>query len=65
MTVENIDSMRVVTTLPRETRRAPRRSRRTVQRASADPRPSGRAWINGHEVGGTDPRFAHLAGSYD
>lgn len=26
---------------------------------------SGRAWINGREVGGTDPRFAHLNNSYD
>jgi hypothetical protein len=25
----------------------------------------GRAWINGTEVGGTDPRFAHLDRSYD
>jgi hypothetical protein len=26
---------------------------------------NGRAWINGREVGGTDPRFAHLDRSYD
>jgi hypothetical protein len=26
---------------------------------------SGRAWINGAEVGGTDPRYAHLNRSYD
>jgi hypothetical protein len=25
----------------------------------------GRAWINGAEVGGPDPRFAHLDRSYD
>jgi hypothetical protein len=25
----------------------------------------GRAWINGREVGGTDPRYAHLDRSYD
>jgi hypothetical protein len=25
----------------------------------------GRAWINGDEVGGPDPRFAHLDCSYD
>ena len=25
----------------------------------------GRAWINGREVGGTAPRFAHLLGGYD
>jgi hypothetical protein len=25
----------------------------------------GRAWINGREVGGTETRFAHLAGGHD
>ena len=25
----------------------------------------GRAWINGDEVGGSDPRYAHLNRSYD
>jgi hypothetical protein len=25
----------------------------------------GRAWINGNEVGGSDPRYAHLNHSYD
>jgi len=25
----------------------------------------GRAWINGREVGGTAPRFAHLLGGHD
>jgi hypothetical protein len=25
----------------------------------------GRAWINGSEVGGADPRYAHLDRSYD
>jgi hypothetical protein len=25
----------------------------------------GRAWINGSEVGGSDPRYAHLDRSYD
>jgi hypothetical protein len=28
-------------------------------------RPTGRAWINGREVGGTMPRHAHLTVSYD
>jgi hypothetical protein len=28
-------------------------------------RSSGRAWINGREVGGTDARYAHLGRSYD
>lgn len=25
----------------------------------------GRAWINGREVGGLDPKYAHLSRSYD
>jgi hypothetical protein len=25
----------------------------------------GRAWINGREVGGTEPRLAHLGGGHD
>jgi hypothetical protein len=25
----------------------------------------GRAWINGREVGGTDPRYIHLSESHD
>ena len=39
--------------------------------AKPDPAPipfflnHGRAWINGDEVGGSDPRFAHLNHSYD
>lgn len=28
-------------------------------------RHGGRAWINGEEVGGVDPRLAHLSTSYD
>ena len=28
-------------------------------------RPTGRAWVNGREVGGSDPRYAHLGESYD
>lgn len=28
-------------------------------------RMNGRAWINGSEVGGSDPRYAHLNRSYD
>jgi hypothetical protein len=34
-------------------------------RRRVSPRPLGRAWINGREVGGRDARFAHLEGSYD
>jgi hypothetical protein len=25
----------------------------------------GRVWLNGRELGGTEPRFAHLAAVYD
>jgi hypothetical protein len=25
----------------------------------------GRAWINGREIGGSDPRYEHLVSSYD
>lgn len=32
---------------------------------SAEARHGGRAWINGEEVGGADPRFAHLSAAFD
>ena len=28
-------------------------------------RPTGRVWLNGREVGGADPRYAHLSRSHD
>ena len=28
-------------------------------------RPRGRIWLNGRELGGPDPRYAHLSRSYD
>jgi hypothetical protein len=28
-------------------------------------RPTGRVWVNGREVGGADPRYAHLGRTYD
>jgi hypothetical protein len=45
----------------------PPRTRRPRPAARAEPprRVRGRAWINGREVGGVDPRFAHLTGCYD
>lgn len=54
-----------------------RRSRRLVRviaaqallRAAVEDRgerkPRGRAWINGREVGGTDPLYQHLLASHD
>jgi hypothetical protein len=35
------------------------------RRLDENSRTSGRAWINGREVGGADTRFAHLGRSYD
>jgi hypothetical protein len=35
------------------------------RRLAAGSRPSGRAWINGREVGGPDRRYAHLGRVYD
>lgn len=56
-------------------KRAKRRSRgrKAGESAPAKPGPTkvpfflnhGRAWINGAEVGGSDPRYAHLNHSYD
>jgi hypothetical protein len=57
-------------TLP-QSRRRQRRLERAIEARrrladSADaPRLGGRAWINGEEVGGADPRFAHLTASHD
>ena len=36
-----------------------------ARRRPISPRGGGRAWINGREVGGTDPRFAYLTVAYD
>ncbi len=36
-----------------------------ARRHLTSPRGGGRAWINGREVGGTDPRYAHLETSND
>jgi hypothetical protein len=35
-----------------------------ARRAFAGPR-GGRAWLNGREVGGADPRYIHLEASHD
>ncbi len=55
-----------VTGLPRGTDRDQRMSRPVqARRRLISPRGGGRAWINGREVGGADPRYVHLAGTYD
>jgi hypothetical protein len=55
-----------LTTIPRGTGRE-RRMSRVVQarRRLPSPRGGGRAWINGREVGGSDPRYSHLDVSHD
>jgi hypothetical protein len=39
--------------------------RATDARRDLTNRRGGRAWINGREVGGADPRYIHLSDSYD
>ncbi len=51
-----------VQSLPRGRARDQRLSRAVqARRRLTSPRGGGRAWINGREVGGADPRYAHLA----
>ena len=40
-------------------------SEREAAALAAAERAAGRAWINGREVGGTDPLYRHLTESYD
>jgi hypothetical protein len=35
------------------------------EQAAASKRASGRVWVNGEEVGGSDPKFAHLQRIHD
>lgn len=60
-----IISMRSPATSPRERKRDQRLSRVIEARSRVTGVKRGRAWINGREVGGTDPRFAHLAAMHD
>jgi len=41
------------------------RRRLTAQEDRPGGRRGGRLWVNGRELGGTDPRHAHLALSFD
>jgi hypothetical protein len=57
-----------VVVLPEEPRRIRRRillATAARQRLDVAPSPRGRAWINGREAGGQDPRFAHLSRVHD
>ena len=49
--------------IPRSSKERDRRLSSVVsaRRRLNSPRGGGRAWINGDEVGGADPRYAHLA----
>jgi hypothetical protein len=40
-------------------------ARRRLDRGRERRSGGGRAWVNGSELGGVDPRFAHLAQSFD
>jgi len=49
----------------RRIRRAIDARRRLTGDRRARRRTGGRAWLNGQELGGTDPRHAHLSVSFD
>jgi hypothetical protein len=53
-----------IASLPQGAHRAERLARKALRDRPGRPS-KGRAWINGREVGGPDPRFAHLSRSYD
>jgi len=41
------------------------KARRGLDRPGRSEPSGGRAWLNGHEVGGTPERYRHLSRSYD
>jgi hypothetical protein len=45
--------------------RARPRIPRVIEASRRLDRPSGRVWLNGREVGGPDPRYAHLSAGGD
>jgi hypothetical protein len=49
----------------RRVRRAVAARRRLTSERRRHARRTGRVWINGSELGGTDPRHAHLALTFD
>jgi hypothetical protein len=59
--ISPVDSQ--VVDLPKRPARAPRA--RPAARVEPARRARGRVWINGREVGGVDPRFAHLGKAHD
>lgn len=67
MNQTNIPPVRLpVTDIPRGITRDRRLSRAVQARRRLDSSPrGGRAWINGREIGGPDPRYGHLARIHD
>ena len=49
----------------RRVRRPVAARRRLTGERRRHERRTGRVWVNGHELGGTDPRHAHLALTFD
>jgi hypothetical protein len=65
MRSQNIPGVTTPLLLLTPRRTSGRRIATARQRGSDAGGTRGRAWINGREVGGTDPRFAHLATGSD
>ncbi|HYH57637.1 MAG TPA: hypothetical protein VD790_00255 [Thermoleophilaceae bacterium] len=57
--------MRAPTVVPLSVARARPRIHRTIEARRRLTRPTGRVWLNGREVGGTDPRYEHLGSGGD
>ena len=58
-------AMRAPTVVPLSAARTRPRMPRVIEARRQLERPAGRVWLNGREVGGSDPRYAHLGHSYD
>jgi hypothetical protein len=53
------------TVVPLDVARARPRAPRASEPRGRLERPVGRVWVNGREVGGADPRYAHLGRGHD
>ena len=58
-------SMQNTTVIKLEAARDARRRLNAVRERRGRPRPAGRVWVNGRELGGTRRAYAHLAETYD
>jgi hypothetical protein len=63
--MNHMKSASVVQITDRRVRHAVAARRRLTGDRRRGSRRSGRVWVNGAELGGTDPRHAHLALSFD